>query len=153
MAGISANNGFEDLANDLEKVAERITDERLKKKALEVGAEPIVTQARSVIRGLLGTRTGNLINSIQHVYNKRTERQSIGWTDGSKRDGFYGFFYEVGYRPLLGRRKGKSLHSRRKTASRGQTIQRQHLKPALDNSREEMFRRMIEVYQKELGGI
>jgi len=147
-----AKSGFNDLANDLEKIANKVTDDRLKRAALKAGAEPVVAQVRNKIRGLLRTRTGNLVRSIQHTYNERTGRQSIGWTNGSKGDGFYGFFHDVGYRPLQGKRKGKSLHSRRKTASRGATIRHQHLRPAFETSREEAIRRMIAELQKGLGG-
>ena len=159
MAGNININGFEDLADELEQLASRITDEKLKKRVLKLAAKPVVQLARSIARRIFTTRTGNLLKSLGDTYNAQTGRQSIGWTNVRGKDargkdlGFYGFFHEVGYRPFIGKgslNQSKSLHTRRKTAARSDTVRQPHLQQAMDAKREEVKRRMIEQYQKVL---
>ena len=154
MAGNTNTNGFEDLAKELEQLASRITDEKLKKRVLKIAAKPVVQLAKSIARRIFTTRTGNLLKSLGDTYNPRTGKQSIGWKNsGSRGLGFYGFFHEVGYKPFVGEgslNQKISLYNRRKTVARGDTIRQPHLQEAMDAKREEVKRRMIYQYQKVL---
>lgn len=152
-------HGFETLGDEIDGIAKRARCEQLKKKALAAGAEPIKKEAQNIARRVMRTRTGNLVRSIDHSYNPNTGRQSIGWTGGDGTGlGFYGFFHEVGYRVMTGRRTNAetgarlTVTQRRKTAGRSATIQHRQVRPALENRREQMQRAMVAVYKKELGG-
>jgi len=139
--------GLEELAADLEKIAQRVTDQRTRRRVLEVGASPIVDRSKRAIMQF--RRTGALNGSIHQSFNTRTEGQAIGW--GNR--GFYGRFYEDGYRPITGNRRkvgGRWRWTNRRPS--GRTIQRQHIRPAFVAERETVFRRMIAEYQKEVGG-
>ena len=142
-------NGMEELADELERIARIITDKGVTRNVLQAGAKPIVDRASNAMRH--HRRTGRLDQGITAAFNETTERIEIGWDD----KGFYGRFYESGYRPLAGsqkQREGKALHSWRKTAGRGVTVQRAHIRPAYAAEKDTVARRMIEAYQKEIGG-
>jgi len=145
---MAGNNGMEQLAGDLERIAGRVADKRVIQKVLEAGAKPIVDRAKNTIRQ--HRRTGALDEGITTEYNEATEKQVIGWG----RRAFYGRFYEGGYRPITGNRKRISGRWRWKNRRpSGFTIQRAHIRPAYAAERENIARRMVETYQKELGGI
>ena len=155
MANINTN-GFEDLADDLERIASQITDESLKKRTLKKAAKPVVTEAKQIARRIFKTRTGALINSIGDTYNQKTGRQSIGWTNTGTpagtpgKIGFYGFFHEVGYRHIIGSRTGKTTHQLRQSNARGPVIKNPHLRDVLDSKKEEILKLMIEQYEKAI---
>jgi len=140
------SNGFDELAGDLERMAERITDPRVKRKVLSAGADVLVSRARIAPRP--GRRTGTLAGSIAHEYDESTEKQRIGWRD----KGFYGRFHEDGWRPLKGKRGKRSVRQWRKVAQRGRVVQNPHIRPAFAAERDNIGRRMIETYQQEIGG-
>ena len=143
----NTQSGLEELAGDLERIAGRVTDARVIRKVLEAGAKPIVDRASSTMRRY--RRTGALDQGINTAFNEHTERQEIGW--GSR--AFYGRFYEGGYRPITGNRKRVNGRWRWKNKRpSGRTIQRAHIRPAFAAVRDNVARRMIETYQKELGG-
>jgi len=143
---MSNSNGFEELAGDLDRLAERITDPRVKRKVLSAGADVIVNRARTAPRPT--RRTGTLVQNISHEYDEKTEKQRVGWL----KDGFYGRFHEDGWRPLRGKRGKRSTHQWRKVAQRGRTVQNPHIRPAYAAERDNIGRRMIEAYQQELTG-
>ena len=142
------DRGMEELGKDFDRMAKKAMDQNVHKKVLNAGAKPIIDRAKSTMRG--HSRTGALVRSIGYVYDKKLERTRLGWK--GKRT-FYGFFWEVGYRPLRGiRDRNVSLHSRRKTAGRGKQLQRPHLFPARDAERDNALRIMEETLLKEFGG-
>jgi len=146
---MDVSNGFELLAADLEKIAGRVTDKRVKQKVLEAGAEPVVEHAKRNIRP--HRRTGTLENSIRDEYDPKTGQQRIGWTNR----GFYGRFHEDGYRPRPGIaiiRNGKRTWKNSRKNPRGRTVQNPHIRPAFAAERENVFRLMFSTLQKESGG-
>ena len=83
-------------------------------------------------------------------YNESTKTQDIGW--GNK--GFYGRFYEKGYRPVTGAYgKNKKVHKKLldKKPS-GKFIKREHITAAYEAEKSNIAKAMVETYQKELGG-
>lgn len=139
-------NGFSDFAEELQHISERITDENVQRKALEAGAKPIVERAKRIMSS--HRRTGNLIDDISSEYNDSTKTQDIGW--GKK--GFYGRFYENGYRPVTGK-WSKSKSRRRKLINKrpsGKFIKIEHIKPAYEAEKENVAKAMIETYQNEI---
>ena len=149
--------GMSELSKDFERMATKAADQNVHKKVLNAGAKPIIDRARSTMRR--HSRTGALVRSIGYVYDKKLGRTRLGWK-GKKT--FYGFFWEVGYRPMItdnrrAAREGrvlKSVHFRRNSADTrwGRRMQRPHLFPARDAERENSLRIMEEILQKEFGG-
>jgi len=145
---ISHDNGFAELAADLERMASKAMDEGVKKKALKAGATPIVARAKATMRRY--KKTGALVEGITDEYNSKSGNQDIGY--GKK--GFYGKFYETGYRPVTGNWR-KSKGGRKKLVNKrpsGKFIRREHIKPAFKAEKERVFKEMIEVLDKEFGG-
>lgn len=139
--------GFELLAEDLQKMSERVADERMRRAVLEAGAKPVVDGARQL--AARHSRTGRMARSIDTDYDSGQEIQRIGWGD----KGFYGRFYEDGYRPITGNRvrvAGRWRWKNRRPS--GSTIQRPHIRPAFAANRENVYRAMKEKLRKELGG-
>jgi hypothetical protein len=144
---MSNSNGLEELAAELERMAIQITDPLVKRRVLEAGAKPIVNRARQTMKRYRST--GTLDKGIISAYNERTERQEIGHNNRA----FYGFFYDLGYRPITGNRKrvGNQWRWKNKRPS-GRTIQRAHTRPSFAAERENVAQRMIETYRNEIGG-
>jgi len=141
------SNGFDELAGDLERLATRITDPRVKRKVLEAGARPVADRARQTMRQ--HRRTGTLDSGIISDYNEKTEKQEIGWNSRA----FYGRFYEGGYRPITGNRHRVNGRWRWKNKrSSGRTVQRAHIRPAFVAESENIGRCMIETYRNEIQG-
>ena len=142
---MAIDNGFEELAVELERMARQITNKSVKRKVLEAGAKPVVDYARRTMQQY--RRTGRLDQGITSAYNEKDETQDIGW--GNK--GFYGRFYESGYRPIAGnlKRTGGRRKWQNKRPS-GKFIKRQHIQPAYATERENVSRAMIEVYKNEV---
>ena len=154
---IILERGMEELGKDFERIAKKAIDQTVHKKVLNAGAKPIIKRARNTMRRY--SRTGTLVRNIGYVYDKKLGRTRLGWK-GKK--SFYGFFWEVGYNPMItdnrrAAREGRildSLHTRRNSASTrwGRRMQRPHLFPARDAERENALRIMEELLQKEFGG-
>ena len=148
---------MEELGKDFERMAKKAMDKTVHKKVLDAGARPIVERARDTMRRY--SRTGTLVRNIGYVYDERLGRTRLGWKG---KHSFYGFFWEVGYNPMItdNRRAAgagrtlPSLHTRRNSASTqwGRRMQRPHLFPARDAERDNALRIMEELLQKELGG-
>ncbi len=136
-------NGFSDFAEELANISGKITDDSIRRKALEAGAKPVVERAKRIISN--HKRTGRLENSISAEYNESTQTQDIGWS----KEGFYGRFYEKGYKPVKGKRKGGKLINK---APSGKFIKAEHIKPAYEAEKDNIANAMIEVYKQEIGG-
>lgn len=151
------DSGMADLGRDFERMAGKAIDQKVHKKVLEAGAKPIVARARTTMRRY--SRTGTLVKNIGFVYDKKLGRTRLGWKG---KNSFYGFFWEVGYNPMITDRNRlrddgggfASLHARRKDdgTRRGRRMQRPHLFPARDAELENSHRIMEELLQKEMGG-
>ena len=142
------NNGLEDFARDLERIAGKVADKQVLRKVLSAGAKPVVDRAKRTIRQ--HRRTGTLDQGITTEFDEKTEKQRIGWG----RRAFYGRFYESGYRPITGNRKrvGGRWRWKNKRPS-GRTIQRAHIRPAYAAERQTVGNKMIETLRNELGGV
>ena len=154
---IILDRGMEELGKDFDRIAKKAIDQNVHKKVLNAGAKPIIDRARAAMRPY--SRTGTLVRNIGYVYDKALGRTRLGWK-GKK--SFYGFFWEVGYNPMItdnrrAARAGRvlpSVHYRRKSASTrwGRRMQRPHLYPARDAERDNALRIMEETLLKEFGG-
>ncbi len=136
-------NGFAELAEELASISNKVTDENIRHKALEAGATPVVDRAKRIIS--THRKTGNLENSISSEYNNTTKTQDVGWG----KDGFYGRFYEKGYKPVKGKRKNGKLINK---APSGKLIKAEHIKPAYEAEKENIANAMLDVYKQEIGG-
>ena len=149
--------GMDELSEDFKRMATKAVDQAVHKRVTEAGAKPIIDRAKSTMRRY--SRTGALVRSIALIYDKKLGRTRLGWK--GKRT-FYGFFWEVGYNPMITDRNRlrnsdgswASVHNRRKSEStrRGRRMQRPHLFPARDAERDNALRIMEETLLKELGG-
>jgi len=142
---VATGQGFEKLAADLVRIATKATNQQVRRKVLEEGAKPIVERAQRTMQRY--RRTGRLDKSIHSSYNTRDETQDIGWSNR----GFYGRFYENGYRPVTGKFVRK-MGRRRMVNKRptGRFIKRPHIRPAYVAERENVARRMIETFKNEM---
>ena len=153
-------NGFIDLAQELERIADKITDDRTKIKALEAGAKPIVARAKTLASRLRDT--GQLIQSIGAQYSERSNTMRVGigepisTTDAST--GFYGRFQDRGWHVT---RRGKSSRSNKGAKGRwtkkarlgrrtGRFVRNPFIEPAYEAERERVGNIMFEVYKKEI---
>jgi len=150
-------NGFMDLAGELEVLSEKITNEATRRKALEEGAKPIVNRAKQIMSS--HRRTGRLDEAISSAYNETDQKQDIGiggqLNTTKLATGFYGRFLDRGYHPvrIIGtREKSRFSGTINVTERTGKFVKIPFLAPALEAERENMQKAMIEVYQKEAGG-
>ena len=149
--------GFDDLAADLAAIAGVVTDERIQAKALEAGAKPIVSHAKSLApRG----NTGRLTRSIGAQYSERSKSVRIGIGEPvsttNSSTGFYGRFQNDGWRPAGGRRiqanstaAGRRLDKRSKRAV-GVVRGRDYLGAALDAQKNNAFNIIIDELKNAL---
>lgn len=144
-------NGLAEFAEELKQLSDKITDDNVRRKALEAGAKPIVDRAKRIINS--HRRTGRLEQSIAHAYNENGKEQEIGWggEDNTTKSttGFYGRFLEKGYKPVTGKRKGGKLIGKKPS---GKFIRIEHIKPAYEAEKETVSNAMLEVYKQEIGG-
>ena len=147
------SKGFADMAADLEKVSDRIGDKRIKVKALEAGAKPIVARAKSIAGRF--RRTGRLMQSIGAGYSDRSDTMRIGIGEPisttAASTGFYGRFHDQGWRPVRFRRKGRRGRAKRSTRQpTGQFIRNPIFDPAYEAEKERVYQKMTEVYRNEI---
>lgn len=85
--------GFDEFAKEMEELSRRVANDEVNRMALEAMADPIVKEARRIIKGI--TRgNGHLEKEIVMQWVKNRPREiKIGWTN----KGFYGRFLEDGY--------------------------------------------------------
>jgi len=157
-----AKDGFETMASELQQLASVVTDEKVRKKAIMAGIEPIVPIAQRIMRPFRRNSRGGttLDQSIKCGYHpkgsmlvgKRLQESvgTIGW-DG---DAYYGRFYEHGYRPITGKRavmdgRLRWIHSSRRPSGHP-VIQRQHISRAYQADEENVLKRIIGVLQREI---
>ena len=144
-------DGFLEFSTELEILSKTISDEEVKKKALDVGAKPIVDRANRIISS--HRRTGTLEESIIGGYDSGEGVQRIGWggkLNGTKSaTGFYGRFLERGWHPVTGKRKNGKFINKKRT---GKFIRIEHLMPAYEAEKENTANAMIAVYRDEIGG-
>jgi len=120
-------DGFSDLAIVLENFGRKVMDESVKRRALEAGAEPIVSRAKRV--AAQHKRTGTLESGIISAYDEKGSTMDIGWS----KDAFYGRILDNGF-----------------NHTRGKHIQIEHLKASYEAEKENAMNAMLEVYKKEL---
>jgi hypothetical protein len=146
-------NGFADMAEDLEQLSDKITDKRTEIKALEAGAKPVVEQAKRIAGRF--RRAGRLAKSIGAQYSERSNTMRIGIGEPisttASSTGFYGRFHDRGWQPVNFRRTGRRGHVKRSTRRpTGQFIRNPIFDPAYEAAKERVYRGMIEAYQKEI---
>ena len=131
MATLDGMKEFRDL---LEKDSRAFNGEA-RQKILESGAKPIVERAKSIALGAGGKpaiqpHTKTLSNGIRYEYDSSAKDEiSIGWT----KEAFYGMFLERGF-----------IHAKSK-----QFVKRAHLRPAYEETQEQVFDNMY----RELEGL
>jgi len=153
-------NGFAELADELQRISERVTDEGVKRRTLEAGAEPIAQRAKSIVRRTMRTRTGNLVESIGHTFDHFiVEGQAIGWGPPihttHQATGFYGRFHEYGYRSRPGIRivrNGRVTWKNSRKNPQGRTVQNPHIRQAVELEGDNAGNEIINTLRKELGG-
>ncbi|MCL2215769.1 MAG: hypothetical protein FWB91_01985 [Defluviitaleaceae bacterium] len=154
-------NGFNELAEVLDGIAEKVTDEEMHKRVLSHGAKPIVERAKTNARtvfGRSGRGGGELVESITDTYDTfRLPGQAIGWGrplhTRPSATGFYGRMHEEGYRAKPGiriMRGGRATWKNSKRNPQGRTVQTPHIRPALEAVTENAGQKIIEALQKEL---
>jgi len=145
-----SKDGFESLSTELQQLASVITDERVHEKAIEAGVKPLVPIVQRALRPHRrnSRRSSTLDQEIVYEYDKKDNEGAIGWS----RRGYYGRFYEHGYRPITGTRKmvGGRLRWKNKRPSGHATIQRPYIKTTYEAESENVTTRMIGVLQGEI---
>ena len=134
-----------ELAAELNRLAQRVNDERVHKKALEAGAAPVVNRARAIMRQY--RRTGKLDAGLKAEYvsaavcrrsrrgTQRRQYENTGFIEiGYGEYGFYGKFHDRGFKP-----RGWSVQFRRP-----------HIWPAYEAEKAAVAAAMIGVLETEL---
>ena len=137
----SAQQAFRDLSLMFSEISKTVTDTKLREKALEAYAAPIVEEAKRLAGpgGVMDNPTGDLRDAItskipDSVYDKN--HIDIGWTES----GWYGVKLEHGYNHY-------AKHKDRKF------IKRPHLRPAYQAKKAEGLAAAIQVLKKALDPI
>lgn len=131
-------NGFADLAKELEEIGKKITDDKTSEKVMQAGADVILNRARNI--AAQNRRTGTLEKSINSAYSPMSNETDIGWggdlNASNSAHGFYGMFLDNGF-----------VHARS-----GKLVELPHLKSIFESEKENVFKAMVNEYKKELGG-
>ena len=153
-------NGFSDFVKELERTVGKITDERIKIKALEAGAKIVVKRAKRIASRVLRTRTGRLLKSIGAQYSDRSNTMRIGIgppvSTTSSSTGFYGRFQDKGWhvtrwQPITNKGvEGAWTQEKRKERRTGRFVRNPFIGPAYEAEKDRVFKKMIDVYRKEL---
>lgn len=126
-------DGFLQYSDDLAKVAAKITDARVKKKACEAAGKVLADEALRNAERQLQRRSGRLFKSIIAEYDPVEKAEYVGWggalNSTKSAHGYYGFFHEYG--------TSKMRPS-------------PHMRPAMDSKGERALDEMIKVYQNEM---
>jgi hypothetical protein len=144
------SDGFDTLMAELQQIASTVTDKKVQEKAIKAGLEPIVPIAQRTLRPFRRNSRGrsSLDQEVIYEHNEKDNTGGIGWT----RAGYYGRFYEHGYRPITGTRKrvdGRLRWKSRKPSGHP-TIQRNHILRAHIAEKENIPVRMIKVLRSEI---
>ena len=147
--------GFYAMAAELAELSEKITDEKTRKKVLEAGAEPVVERAKQIASRF--KQSGDLVQSIGAEYSDKTETIRIGIGEPvstvASATGFYGRFQDQGFQPVGGKRvhgKRRGRLQKRTKRPKGRRVQNPIFEPAHNIKEEQVQRRMLETYRKEL---
>lgn len=119
--------GFDEFEESLEAIVKEVEDPQVMKEMLEAMAEPIVEEAKKIVRQ---TTDGNqkLEKEIVTKWNAKAPNElKVGWTN----KGFYGRFLEDGYHHI-GSRK---------------FIKRAHIRPAYNAKIDEGVKAALEVFR------
>lgn len=123
--GAKAIDGFLDLGKQLEKLGIKATNPTVRAKAAEAGAKVVTPAAQRIINSATTKRSGHLSTGVAYETDAAEGAAYVGWTP----EAFYGRMHETGTKKMK--------------AS-------PHIRPALEQNRNQVARAMIGTLQKEM---
>lgn len=144
--------GFATLAELLATCA-KAAEPAITKSAQRAGAEYFVDMMRKRAAPRSRMRHAHMLDTI--TYEQKDGETTIGWTM------FYGRLVESGHKTVLGYKKKKSSSTKKAYALTASASHKRknvssvppnrHMKPEFDAQKDEIIKRIAEVYEKEMG--
>ena len=132
-------NGFEELADDMQKLTDKVTDKEVQKKAFYKGSGPIINLAKQ----FAPSRTGRLKQSVKAEWSdyQNALRIGIGPPVGTSPNarGFYGRFQHEGFRAV-----GRMKRSKQRKHTFRRIPGKFYMHKALDDREEQAFKIIID---------